>query len=80
MNQDTEQRPVALPKFADFLLTNRVPCAAMVVVMLTAAYGFSLLFGNIPIIGFLMVVVGMLLNLAVPSVFALALFGGGLFY
>lgn len=80
MNQDTEQSPAALPKLVDFFLTNRVPCAAMVVVMLTAAYGFSVLFGHIPIIGFLMVVVGMLLNLAVPSVFALTLFGGGLFY
>ncbi|WP_038250100.1 DUF2232 domain-containing protein [Ghiorsea bivora] len=80
MNQGTEQKPVALPKLADFFLTNRVPCAAMVVVMLTAAYGFSVLFGNLPIIGFLMLMVGMLLHLAVPSVFALILFGGGLFY
>ena len=80
MSQDPEQRLETLPKWADFFLTNRLPCAALVVVMLTAAYGFSVLFGNIPIIGFLMLVVGMLLHLAVPSVFALVLFGGGLFY
>ncbi len=80
MSQDPEQRLETLPKWADFFLTNRLPCAALVVVMLTAAYGFSVLFGHIPIIGFLMVVVGMLLHLAVPSVFALVLFGGGLFY
>jgi len=80
MNQDSEHSHVTMPKLVDFFLTNRVPCAAMVVLMLTAAYGFSLLFGNLPVVGFLMVVVGMLLHLAVPSVFALVLFGGGLLY
>jgi len=67
-----------MPSLLDFVLTKRVPCALMIVAMLTSAYWFNVLFGNIPLVGFLLMLMGLLLHLAVPGVFALILFGGGL--
>ena len=78
MNQEPVQQVKPMPKWAEFILTKRLPCALMVVLMLTSAYWFNVLFGNIPLIGFLLLLVGMMLHLAVPSVIALVLFGGGL--
>ncbi|MDX8387560.1 MAG: DUF2232 domain-containing protein [Ghiorsea sp.] len=80
MNQEPEQNGKVMPKMVEFFLTKRVPCAFIVVAMLTSAYWFNVLFGEIPLLGFLFVLVGMLLHLAVPGVFALVLFGGGLAY
>ncbi len=76
----SSQRGAMMPPWMDFLLTNRVPCAMLVVFMLTAAYLANVLFGNLPIFGFLMLLVGVVLHLAVPSVFALASMGGGALY
>lgn len=80
MNQEPAQTTTPMPKVVEFFLTKRVPCAFLVVVMLTSAYWLNMLFGNIPLLGFLSVLVGTLLNLAVPGLFALVLFGGGLKY
>ncbi len=80
MNQEPELIGKSMPKMVEFFLTNRIPCAFMVVMMLTSAYWFNLLFANIPLLGFLLLLVGMVLHLAVPGVFALVLFGGGLTY
>jgi len=80
MNQEPALPLKPMPKWVEFVLTKRFPCALMVVFMLTSAYWFNVLFGNIPMIGFLLLLVGMLLHLAVPSVLALVLFGGGLAY
>jgi uncharacterized protein YybS (DUF2232 family) len=80
MSQEPVQSGKQMPKMVEFFLTKRVPCAFMVVVMLTSAYWFNVLFGEIPLLGFLFVLVGMLLHLAVPGVFVLVLFGGGLSY
>jgi len=80
MNQEPSLQLKRMPKWLEFVLTKRFPCALMVVFMLTSAYWFNVLFGNIPLIGFLMLLVGMVLHLAVPSVFALVLFGGGLVF
>jgi hypothetical protein len=80
MNQDSAHNGTTMPRALDFFLTKRVPCALLAVMMLTSAYWFNVLFGNIPLLGFLFVLVGMLLHLAVPGLFALVMFGGGLKY
>ena len=80
MSQKAENTGAMMPPMVKFFLTKRVPCAFIVVMMLTSAYWFDALFGNIPLIGFLLVLLGMALHLTVPSVFALVLFGGGLGY
>jgi len=80
MSEVKEQGSTAMPEMARLILTNRLPCALLAVAMLTAAYWFGLLFGNIPVLGFLMILVGLLLHVLVPSVFAIAVFGGGLGY
>jgi len=80
MNQPADQQRDPMPKLLEFLLTKHLPCAFLVVAMLTSAYWLNVVFGGIPLLGFLFVLVGMLLHLAVPSVFAMILFGGGLKY
>ena len=80
MNQEPVQAGKTMPKIVEFFLTNRVPCAFAVVAMLTSGYWLDLLFGNIPLLGLLFVLAGLLLHLAVPGVFALVLLGGGLAY
>ncbi len=80
MSQTPAPITTPMPKGVEFFLTKRVPCAFLVVMMLTSAYWLNMLFGNIPLLGFLAVLVGTLLNLAVPGLFALVLLGGGLKY
>lgn len=80
MMQEPEKSGKSMPKLVEFFLTKRIPCALMVVMMLTSVYWFNLLFSNIPLLGFLLVLAGMMLALAVPGVFALVLFGGGFTY
>jgi len=80
MDHEPINNSIKMPKMVEFFLTNRLPCAFVVVMMLTSVYWFNILFGSIPLLGFLLVLVGMLLHLAVPSLFVLVLFGGGLTY
>lgn len=69
-----------MPKLLEFFLTQRLPCAFLVVLMLTSAYWLNVLFGSVPLLGFLLVLVGMMLHLIVPSLITLVLFGGGFIY
>ncbi|MDX8383699.1 MAG: DUF2232 domain-containing protein, partial [Ghiorsea sp.] len=78
MSQEPTPNVQAMPKMLELFLTNRLPCALLVVLMLTSVYWFNVLFGNVPVVGFLMLLLGSVLMMSVPIVFALVLFGGGL--
>jgi len=78
MNQEPAKQTLAMPKLLETLLTNKVPCAFLVLMMLTSAYWLNALFGSVPLLGFLALLLGSLLLMAVPTVFAVVLFGGGL--
>lgn len=80
MNQPANKPTETMPKWLAFVLTKRVPCAFLVVAMLTSAYWLNVVLGGIPLLGFLFMLMGMMLHLAVPGVFAMVLLGGGLAY
>jgi len=80
MNQEPSTQGVTMPKVVDLFLTNRLLCALLAVMMLTSAYWFNVLFGNLGLFAFIFVMVGVVLHLAVPSLFALVSLGGGLKY
>ncbi|MDQ7003838.1 MAG: DUF2232 domain-containing protein [Ghiorsea sp.] len=77
MSQEPLPQGIAMPKVLDLFLTNRVLCAVLSVFMLTSAYWFNVLFGNLGFIALIFLLVGVLLHLAVPSLFALISLGGG---
>jgi len=80
MNQEPAPQGIAMPKVVEMFLTNRVLCAVLAVMMLSSAYWFDMLFGNLRMIAFIFLLVGVVLHLAVPSLFAVVMLGGGLKY
>ncbi|MCF7821974.1 MAG: YybS family protein [Mariprofundaceae bacterium] len=64
---------------AQFILTRRIPCAALAVLMFTAAIMGAGLSG-IPVLATLVLLVGLILHMLTPVLFALVMFGGGLIY
>ncbi len=77
MSQDPTEQGVMMPKIVDVFLTNKAFCALLAVLMLTAVYWLDMLFGNLRLIAFLFLLVGVLLHLLVPSLLALVSLGGG---
>ncbi|HID37109.1 MAG TPA: DUF2232 domain-containing protein [Ghiorsea sp.] len=77
MSQEPLPKGVEMPRALDLFLTNRVLCAVLAVWMLTAVYWVNILFGNLGLIAFVLLIVGVLLHLIVPSLFALISLGGG---
>lgn len=80
MSQEPLPQGATMPRALDLFLTNRVLCAVLAVLMLTAVYWFNILFGNLGLIAFILLIVGVLMHLAVPSLFALVSLGGGVKY
>ncbi|HXH71842.1 MAG TPA: DUF2232 domain-containing protein [Mariprofundaceae bacterium] len=66
-----------LPPAAAFVLTRRLPCAALLVVMLTAALWLPALLQGIPLLAMLASAVGLGLHVLSPALVALVSFGGG---
>ena len=66
-----------MPGIVDTFLTNKILCALLTVMMLTAVYWLDILFGNLGLIAFLFLLVGVLLHLGVPGLIALVSLGGG---
>ena len=79
MNADLHNEVKSLPPIAQFLLTRRIPCAGLALVMFTAAIWGSALTG-IPALAFLVSLMGLTLHMLTPALFALIVFGGGLIY
>ena len=68
-----------LPPAAQFILTHRIPCAALAVMIFSAAI-LSVGLSGIPLLAVLMSLVGLTLHMLTPALFALVTFGGGLIY
>ena len=68
-----------LPPFVQFLLTRRIPCAGLALVMFTAVIWGTALSG-IPLLAILVAFAGLAMHMLTPALFALIMFGGGLSY
>ncbi len=79
MNADLNNQVKALPPMAQYILTHRIPCAALAFAMFTAVVWGSLLAG-IPLLAALVSLMGLALHLLTPGLFAVLVFGGGLMY
>ena len=62
---------------AAFILTRRIPCAAVLVVMLSAVIWLPALVQGLPLLDVLASVVGLALHLLGPALVAFVTFGGG---
>jgi len=72
-------QPRTLSPVAQFILTRRIPCAALSVLMFSAVILGAGLSGN-PALSALMSLAGLALHMLTPALFALVMFGGGLIY
>lgn len=68
----------AMPPLVDFILTRRLPCAAMMSIMLLAMWIPMFLPGLPPVLILLTVTLGMAVHLMTPVLVALVTFGGGI--
>jgi len=68
-----------LPPIAQFILTRRIACAALALVMFTAAI-WGVAAGGVPLLAVIMSFAGLILHMLTPTLFALIVFGGGLIY
>lgn len=69
-----------LPPAAQFILTRRVPCAALAIAMFTSMLWLPALFQAVLPLAIIASFAGMALHLMTPGLFALILFGGGFTY
>ncbi len=73
--------PQPMPKMVSFILTHRLPCAALILVMLMSAVWMPLLSqGLAPFLLLLATMIGLTIHMLVPAVVALVTFGGGLIF
>ncbi|MDT8376770.1 MAG: DUF2232 domain-containing protein [Mariprofundaceae bacterium] len=68
-----------LSPVAQFILTRRIPCAALAVLMFTAVI-LDVGLSAVPLLAALMFLAGLTLHMLTPVLFALVMFGGGLVY
>jgi len=69
---------IAMPAAATFILTHRLPCAALMILMLMAALWFPALLHKLPaMLVMLATTIGLGLHILVPGLIALITFGGG---
>ncbi|MES0371978.1 MAG: DUF2232 domain-containing protein [Mariprofundaceae bacterium] len=72
-------QPPALHPIAQFVLTRRIPCASVALVMFTAII-WGAVTGGIPLLAVVLSLIGLTLHMLTPALFALIVFGGGLIY
>ena len=73
--------PAAMPAMLAFILTHRLPCASLMLVMLMSAVWLpSLTQGFAPFLLLLITMIGLSIHLLVPALVALVTFGGGLIF
>jgi hypothetical protein len=75
-----EGTPRSLPPAAAFVLTRRIPCTALALVMFSAIMWLPGLLAGAPVLAALATIAGMAVHLMVPALFALILLGGGFAY
>jgi hypothetical protein len=67
----------ALPAFAEFVLTRRIPCATLAVAMFTALLWLPAIGSFLPPLVPLVSAIALFIHLLTPGLFALVFFGGG---
>lgn len=67
----------ALPAFAEFVLTRRIPCATLAVAMFTALLWLPAIASFLPPLVPLVSALALFIHLLTPGLFALIFFGGG---
>lgn len=70
--------PLTMPPILAFILTRRIPCAALILIMLMGMWLPSLLPGLSPALAILVMLFGMVLHILAPALVSLITFGGGL--
>ncbi len=79
--QDLPPATQTMPKMASFILAHRLPCAALILVMLMSAVWLPLLTqGLAPFLLLLTTMIGLTIHMLVPAVVAVVTFGGGLIF
>lgn len=72
--------PAQLPRAAAFILTRRLPCAALMVLMLMAVVWVPGLFLGLPLLASLAMAIGVGIHILTPGLMALVTYGGGGLY
>ncbi|MDQ6996879.1 MAG: DUF2232 domain-containing protein [Mariprofundus sp.] len=77
--QDQTPTPQTMPAALSYVLTHRLPCATLMVVMLMCTVWLPSLAEGAPVfIAMLLTTVGLSLNILAPALIAMVAFGGGL--
>jgi len=79
--QDQVPAPQSMPPSISYVLTHRLPCAALMLVMLMSAVWLPALSEGVPaFVAMLLTTVGLSLHILAPALVALVTFGGGLVF
>jgi len=79
--QDQAPAPQAMPAALSYILTHRLPCATLMLVMLMSAVWLPALSEGMPgFVAMLLTTAGLSLHILAPALIALVAFGGGLLF
>jgi len=79
--QDQSPAPQPMSPTLSYVLTHRLPCAALMMVMLMSALWLPAISSGLPaFVAMLMTTIGLSLNVMAPALIALITFGGGLLF
>ncbi|MFQ5344338.1 MAG: DUF2232 domain-containing protein [Mariprofundus sp.] len=79
--QDQAPVPQIMPAFVTYVLTHRLPCAALMLLMLMSAVWLPALSSGMPaFFVMLMTTMGLSIHILAPALIALVTFGGGLIF
>ncbi|MDQ6969842.1 MAG: DUF2232 domain-containing protein [Mariprofundus sp.] len=76
-----EQSPQPMPAMASYILSHRLPCASLMLVMLMCAIWLPLIMQGLnPVLLLLATMIGLTIHMFVPALVALVTFGGGMIF
>jgi len=77
MTGTTPQQPASMPRYMQFLLTQKLPCAALAFTLFTAMFWLPGMLAGVPLLAVLFSLIAVLAHFATPALFALIQLGGG---
>jgi len=77
MAESMPKKPAAMPPYMKFLLTQKLPCAALAFTLFTAMFWLPGALAGLPLLAVLFSLVAVLAHFATPALFALIQLGGG---
>jgi Predicted membrane protein (DUF2232) len=66
-----------MPAAAEYIMTRRIPCAVLAVLMFSTAWWFPALLQGVPLLAWVVAVLAIGIHLLTPGLFALIAMGGG---